>query len=220
MTNLELFSAGEESKPALDYLFEKISEDLREKGLSINPFAVPTDIAQGLHDLACRLPGDAFKTAGIGRQSDYEVNQFVRNDNIAWIYGDDPVEQDWLGFSDALMRHLNRTLFLGLTSFESHFARYPAGHFYKRHLDAFKGHSNRKVSMVLYLNHNWTLDDGGELVIYKDDIDRNGIKVQPGFATLALFLSEDFPHEVLPASRQRLSVAGWFSVNSGIFPVC
>lgn len=28
-----------------------------------------------------------------------------------------------------------------------------------------------------------------------------------------LFLSEEFPHEVLPASRERYSIAGWFRVN-------
>ncbi|WP_335340025.1 2OG-Fe(II) oxygenase [Sedimenticola selenatireducens] len=33
---------------------------------------------------------------------------------------------------------------------------------------------------------------------------------------LAVFLSEEFPHEVLAADRDRYSVAGWFRVNGSI----
>ena len=32
----------------------------------------------------------------------------------------------------------------------------------------------------------------------------------PQAGTLALFLSADMPHEVLPATRERLSLTGWF----------
>jgi len=31
---------------------------------------------------------------------------------------------------------------------------------------------------------------------------------------LVVFLSEEFPHEVLKAKRSRFSVAGWFRVNT------
>lgn len=31
--------------------------------------------------------------------------------------------------------------------------------------------------------------------------------------TLVVFLSEEFEHEVLPAKRDRYSIAGWFRVN-------
>ena len=42
----------------------------------------------------------------------------------------------------------------------------------------------------------------------------DGIRVAPAVGTLAVFLSEDFEHEVLPARRDRYSIAGWFRVNS------
>jgi len=38
--------------------------------------------------------------------------------------------------------------------------------------------------------------------------------VLPQLGTLVVFLSEEFPHEVLAAQRDRYSIAGWFRVNS------
>jgi SM-20-related protein len=111
------------------------------------------------------------------------------------------------------MVYLNRRLFLGLFSFESHFSHYGKGDFYKKHQDAFKGKSNRKLSLVTYLNRHWQDSNGGELVIYTKNVSQPTIRVEPKFGTVVLFLSEDFPHEVLPCSADRYSVAGWFRVN-------
>ncbi|WP_370298268.1 2OG-Fe(II) oxygenase, partial [Pontibacterium sp.] len=88
------------------------------------------------------------------------------------------------------------------------------GAFYKRHVDAFRGEANRVLTMVVYLNPDWTADDGGELVLYTSDTDQEGIKVVPAMGTVVVFLSEEFPHEVLPAYRDRFSIAGWYRVNS------
>jgi SM-20-related protein len=41
-----------------------------------------------------------------------------------------------------------------------------------------------------------------------------GLAFQPQGGTLAVFLSEEFPHEVLAANRTRYSIAGWFRVNT------
>ena len=49
--------------------------------------------------------------------------------------------------------------------------------------------------------------------MYADGNDRVGTRVTPSFATLVCFLSERFPHEVLPAKRPRYSIAGWYRVN-------
>jgi len=53
-------------------------------------------------------------------------------------------------------------------------------------------------------------------VLYAHEYDHEGIKVVPLFGTIVVFLSEEFPHEVLPARRDRFSVAGWFRVNASI----
>ncbi|MEC9256433.1 MAG: 2OG-Fe(II) oxygenase, partial [Pseudomonadota bacterium] len=64
-----------------------------------------------------------------------------------------------------------------------------------------------------YLNKNWQPGDGGELAIY-DAEDQLITRVQPVLNRLVIFLSEEFPHEVLPAKNHRYSIAGWFRVNN------
>ena len=115
-----------------------------------------------------------------------------------------------------MQRFLNQRLFLGLFSFESHFAHYSPGAYYKRHYDAFQGEENRVLSIVTYLNPSWGNTEGGELVLYCGERDSEGIKVVPLYGTVVVFLSKEFPHEVLPASRDRYSVAGWYRVNGSI----
>lgn len=109
---------------------------------------------------------------------------------------------------DGLRQAINQGLFLGLEDFECHFALYPPGAFYKRHLDRFRDDDRRMVSAVLYLNEGWQPEDGGQLRMFLDG-DREH-DVQPRAGTLVVFLSGDVPHEVLPAGRERLSLTGWF----------
>jgi len=105
---------------------------------------------------------------------------------------------------------LNRILQLGLFEFEIHFARYPAGVRYARHVDQFQGDGRRQLSCVLYLNENWKYEDGGELRLYLNGDDTKFEDVLPQGGRLVIFLSARFAHEVLPARRERLSIAGWF----------
>lgn len=197
-----------------DPLFEQIAVALEQKGYAILPDALPTDIAEGLLNHLSQLEEDAFHGAQIGRGQEQMQNQFVRRDQIHWIDRGPPQAAPWLDWTDQLKSYLNRRLFLGLFSFESHFAHYRPGAFYRKHLDAFRGESNRVLTLVTYLNKGWQPDQGGELVLY--DEQQELCRVAPGFGTLIVFLSEDFPHEVLPADRDRYSVAGWFRVNTSI----
>ena len=86
--------------------------------------------------------------------------------------------------------------------------------FYKRHVDAFRGQANRVLTTVLYLNHDWLPTDGGQMVLYPETGDGELARIEPAMGTLAVFLSEEFPHEVLPANRDRFSIAGWYRVNA------
>jgi len=197
-----------------DILFERIASDIREKGYSINPAALPLELTDALmQHLAC-MQASKFTDAGIGRGRQHIYNDFVRTDEICWITGESVAGKDWLNWTSGLQTYLNRRLFLGLFSFESHFAHYAPGDYYKRHCDAFRGEANRVLSVVVYLNQSWSPTDGGELVLYKDDSDHDGLRVTPGLGTVVVFLSEEFPHEVLPAVRDRYSIAGWFRVNT------
>jgi len=197
-----------------DILFEDIAQDIIDKGYSIRPKALPNNLTQTLHAHLNNMAEFKFSEASIGREQTQQVNETIRNDEIAWIHGNSIAGVDWLNWTAALQTYLNRRLLLGLFSFESHFAHYALGHYYKRHIDAFKGQANRVLSLVTYLNPEWQADDGGELVIYENADDHIGLKVLPEFGTIAVFLSEEFEHEVKPARKDRYSIAGWFRINT------
>lgn len=203
-------------------LFESISKDIKTKGYSIHPYALPENLAHLLLQHITVLPNSEFKRAGIGRAKDHSINDFIRTDQICWITNSSKACCDWINWTESLRIFLNKRLFLGLFSFESHFAHYAKGDFYKVHKDAFKGEGNRIISVVVYLNQFWSSDDGGELVIYdkysssSSIINNNIIHVTPSFGTIVVFLSEEFPHEVLSAKRDRYSIAGWFRLNNSI----
>lgn len=105
---------------------------------------------------------------------------------------------------------------MGLFDYEAHFAHYQPGAFYRRHLDAFRGRTNRVLTTLLYLNPDWQPGDGGELLLYPEQGEGVLERVSPRAGTLVIFLSARFPHEVLPAQADRYSIAGWFRVNNSI----
>ena len=214
--NISLLIRNDDGNTIDETLFSQIANDIEVQGYSIRPNALPDAIAADLLAHQLSLTKQKYSDAGIGRGDDYLQNEFVRTDEICWINGDSEAGQQWLTWTANLQSYLNKRLFLGLFSFESHFAHYAPGDYYKRHYDAFKGESNRVLSVVTYLNSAWSADDGGDLVLYQNDHDRDGIHVVPLYGTIAIFLSEEFPHEVLPASRDRYSVAGWFRINTSI----
>lgn len=207
---------SDDDKVISERVFFRIADDIRERGFSIQLAALPMALAEQLLAHLHQMREQQFRQAGIGRQQDYMHNEFVRTDEICWINGESEAGRLWLNWAGEMQQFLNRRLLLGLFSFESHFAHYAPGDYYKRHLDAFQGEANRVLSLVVYLNPGWEPDSGGELVLYKDESDQLGIKVTPAMATVVAFLSEEFPHEVLPASRDRYSIAGWYRLNGSI----
>jgi SM-20-related protein len=71
----------------------------------------------------------------------------------------------------------------------------------------FRDDDARVLSCVFYLNDAWGEHDGGALRLHLDDGPRD---VAPVGGTLVAFLADRVEHEVLPAMRDRLAVAGWF----------
>ena len=66
------------------------------------------------------------------------------------------------------------------------------------------------ISLVLYLNDDWRDADGGALRIYATRDAREPVyELPPRGGTLVAMRSEMIPHEVLPASAERWSIAGW-----------
>ena len=195
-------------------LFDTIVDDLHQRGYSIQRKALPDDLSHQLYKKLISEHCGELREAGVGRDAQHVIDKQVRGDRIKWIDDDDAVGKAWLDWTSELQSAINRQLFMGLDYFESHFAHYPPGAFYQRHVDSFKGQSNRVLSTVTYLNPDWSDAAGGELVLYKNEHDTQGIKVAPHMGTLVVFLSEEFPHEVLPATCERYSIAGWFRQKS------
>ena len=153
-----------------------------------------------------------FREAAIGGGERRQTRTEVRGDEILWLQqpASSEPQRTCLDRFEELRLTLNRTLQLGLFEFESHFARYPAGALYARHIDQLRGGSHRKLSCVLYLNENWKPEDGGELRLYLDGDGAEFEDVLPQGGRLVVFLSGRFAHEVMPATRERISIAGWF----------
>jgi SM-20-related protein len=193
--------------------FDAIARALAGPGYIVLRGALPSSVSECLLLLQQKNPQQFF-SAGVGRGQQQNRNPDLRRDKIAWIDEQDKTAAPWLDWAQQLRLYLNQNLFLGLFSFESHLAVYEPGDFYKTHVDAFRGQSNRRLSLVAYLNRDWQAEQGGELVLYHPQTGAELQRVMPEFGTLVLFLSEEFPHEVLPATRPRLSVAGWFRINT------
>lgn len=200
--------------PDQTVLFARIADALTRDGHIVLADVLDPALLDALVTRVQTLRTEAFTPAGIGRANDQMHNAFVRRDEIRWLERADAAESAWLTWVDELREYLNRRLFLGLFSYEGHFAHYPPGAFYKRHLDAFRGQANRVLTTVLYLNPTWQPEDGGQMVLYPEVGEAALAHIEPILGTLAIFLSEEFPHEVLPARRDRYSIAGWYRVNA------
>lgn len=204
-----------------DSQLDAIADALVERGYLVADGLLPPALLAALLTHFDQLQTNEFKAAGIGRQMDFQQQESIRSDKIHWIEPTNDVTVNFLHYMESLRDGINRRLYMGILDYESHFAHYPVGAFYKKHMDAFRanrqqGRSNRVLSTVLYLNQDWQLENGGELVVYAEEGEQVIEKVAPIAGRLVIFLSEKFPHEVLPATRERKSIAGWFRVNEGV----
>lgn len=191
------------------------AERVAAEGHAIVPDFVSAELVAALAAEARRrnAAGD-FRAAGIGRGVDRVERRDIRGDALLWLDGLAlaPPEVALCGALEKLRVELNRTTFLGLFSFEGHYALYPPGAFYRRHRDRFRDDDARVLSCVLYLNEAWGAADGGELRIH---FPGDGVRdVLPIAGTLVAFLADRYEHEVLPANRERWSIAGWFRRRS------
>ena len=199
-------------------LLQTISDGLATDGYALIDEALPPAFLADLLSQIKAIDVNQFNAAGIGRADDFQTNSQIRSDQILWLDENRAENQNYLNWAEGLRLALNQQFYMGLSEYECMFAHYPVGAFYQKHVDAFKpvGNSkgsNRKISTILYLNPNWQPDDGGELLLYRDDQAQPFKRILPELGKLVVFLSEDFPHQVLPAKRSRYSLTGWFRVT-------
>ncbi|WP_369699443.1 2OG-Fe(II) oxygenase [Thioalkalivibrio sp. ALJ5] len=177
------------------------------------PDFLPEETVDALHDEVYALRDAAqLAQARIGRGGERHRDRATRGDWIHWLDGASPAQQAFMARLDEIRLQVSRTLIPGLFETESHFALYPPGTHYARHVDAFQAGNCRRLSLVFYLNRDWHERDGGQLAIY-DDADRECQRIQPTAGTLVMFLSQSAPHAVLPTRRWRASIASWMRVR-------
>jgi len=192
-----------------EFTFNNIADNLAENGYAI------VDRFLGDKETEQLVQLDEFQNgllhmrkAGIGQQSDFRINESIRGDYIRWVDKTTaaPPVKLYIDRLNEMMKFINRTLFLSLKDIELHMTVYPAGAYYKRHLDQFKPGDHRKLSVICYLNDGWTDDLGGQLRIYL----KRGIEdILPIAGRFVCFRSDMIEHEVLPSKKERLSLTGW-----------
>jgi SM-20-related protein len=195
-------------------LLAGLAATLTQNGFVVLDDIFPTIVADALRYECRKQSMESFKPAGTGRNSKHQVDEQVRGDAIGWITVATPSCSAYLQFMEQLRAGLNQIMYLGLFDYECHFAHYAPGAFYKKHVDAFVGERNRALSTIYYLNPDWSSADAGELVLYTPDGLQKIATVLPTFNRMVIFLSEQFPHEVLPTQCSRYSLTGWFRVKS------
>lgn len=193
---------------------DRLVDGLAGPGWAIVPDFFTRDLMRSLReDLAAMQVQSGLRPAGTGRGGDGTQNGQVRTDSTLWLDGSTDAQRAYLGRMEDLRLTLNRALMAGLFDYECHYALYAAGGFYRRHVDSLQGARNRIISCVTYLTPDWVDGDAGHLVLYDPQTAAEIARTLPLEATLAVFMSETIPHEVLPPARERASIAGWFRCN-------
>ncbi len=190
-------------------VFDSIADDLAEHGFAIaDQFLSQKEVDDILALEEFQQGLASFKKAGIGKNQDLQINEAIRGDYIQWLdkNSSPAAVKVYLNRLQDLVQYLNQALFLSMKDFEVHLTVYPVGSYYRRHLDQFKKDDHRRLSVICYLNNNWTEQNGGQLRMYLPDHTHD---ILPTAGKLVCFRSERIEHEVLPADRERLSITGW-----------
>jgi SM-20-related protein len=187
-----------------------VSADLSAGGISIRDQFASADEVLALRECArSREARGSFAPARVGAHGKERRSDHIRGDFTCWLSEPLlPPERLLLERLEDLRLQLNRDAFLGLFELELHYAKYPAGAAYSRHVDQPLGSTQRRLSLVLYLNPGWQTTDGGILRIHHAD--ERFVDIEPIAGRLVCFLTPGREHEVLEARCERLSVSGWF----------
>ncbi len=189
-------------------------DDLAQQEWACSSDILPVSWAQALA-LECQNlhTQGRFKAASIGHGSSKFVQSQIRGDDTLWLQDcmDSRLHSEVLSVLEQIRLALNQHFYLGLQSVEGHFALYPPGHGYEKHIDNHKGASHRKITFVYYLNEDWATGHGGELSLFDPQGQEEKIHmIEPRLGQLLLFRSEVFPHQVEKNARVRKSLTGWF----------
>lgn len=210
---------SEELPFEINPLYEEIINGIQEKHYAIVDDFLTSDLVASLREiLQQKHEEDELKKSAVGNRTNEIIVEAIRGDFIQWMdeAKASDVESQFFQCIQDLVNYLNRTCFMGILHKEFHYAVYPKGTFYKRHLDTFQNDDRRVLSVVFYLNdENWETSNGGELAIYEPTEYGEKTKlIFPLPGRLVIFESQILEHEVLPVkASQRLSITGWLKTR-------
>lgn len=194
----------------MEAIFEEIAEGYitNKVGISLSFLTekLSAALAQNIH--LFHANGDLTK-AGISNMQHGTDTAKIRSDKTRWLEEGtkNEAEMEFLEIVRLFTVYLNRTCYTGLNAFEFHYALYEEGSSYGRHKDQFRNDSNRKFSMISYLNENWLQADGGQLILHHEG--KAAQNILPEGGKTVFFKSDELEHEVAVATRDRMSVTGW-----------
>lgn len=188
---------------------ELLSQPLVDKGYFIKDDLFLPDIISNIRVYAeNKYQVGEFKKASIGRSLNKTKIDQIRGDEIHWI-------DDWSAasglqsygqFLEQYLDALRVSLRIPLKRIEGHFAHYPKGKHYVRHIDQHEKTKHRQITCILYLS-DWVPENEGELIMFL----KNGeaLTVAPKAGRFVCFLSGLIPHEVKTTQASRWSITSW-----------
>ncbi|AEI35861.1 2OG-Fe(II) oxygenase [Francisella salina] len=196
----------------INLFYEKIISDYLNNGFCvIDNWLTNDETIQLCKELNHFYDADCFKKSAIGNRLNENLERSIRNDFIFWL---DETKHAATFFKkiNSFIDYLNKTCFAGIVTKEFHYAAYPKGSFYKKHIDTFQNDDRRTISIVCYLNEIWNEFFGGELKLY---LNNQTLQIFPTNGKIVLFDSKTIEHEVLPVlmKNKRLSITGWLKTN-------
>lgn len=208
------------SNITLNPIYEKIIDDLSNQKYSISDFFFSVEETKQLREAIIRTEDKHdFHQAAIGNSQNEQVIKSIRGDKIKWMDEMNKTKTEEIFFSkiNDFIDYLNKTCYMGIEESEFHYAIYPEGTFYQKHVDAFKNDDRRTLSIVLYLNdEQWKDEFGGQLTLFLpgEDKEEKELDILPLAGRLAVFDSKTIPHEVKTVNRPRYSITGWLKTRS------
>jgi len=188
----------------------QIAAALRYEGISVcDEYLDAADISALMACAQARYAHGEFAAARVGSVRAPQRHAQIRGDSICWLAEPlFPAEARLCNALESLRLAINRESTLGLFDWELHYARYPVGAHYDRHVDQPRGTADRQVSLALYLNADWQPSEGGALRLFEP----HGAfrDLAPLGGRLVSFFTPGREHAVLPAVRERWSLSGWF----------
>lgn len=192
-------------------IIDKLLLELEKKSWAVIQNVISeSEALELIEDIHKCISMGLLENSQIGSGDNKILNEQIRSSQTIWInrWDDSPTLSKMYHFHKHLMSELKLFFRLPLQRFESQFAYYQDGDFYKKHLDQLTKTKHRQFTSILYLNQP---QSGGELVIYSKE-NKNVIeaKISPTPGKFVVFISKDIFHEVLPCQANRYSLTTWY----------